>query len=146
MPKATNSFVGRWKLNIAKSKTSPVLLAVMKEAAPKEQVNTVRILDAAQFELTIKGTRTDASPISVKATFPRQGGVLKPLTPIPEGTSYIVTMFDPGNWFFADLQNGKQVTVVNIVLSKDGKTIYETTKAADAQGKPVEQLHVFDRQ
>jgi hypothetical protein len=84
MPKETDPLVGRWKLNIAESKTSPVLLAFMKQTAPKEQVNTIRMVDADQFGLTIKGTRTDGSQIFESATFPRQGGFLKISTPLPE--------------------------------------------------------------
>jgi hypothetical protein len=55
-------------------------------------------------------------------------------------------MFDPANWFFTTLQNGKQVRVTNVIISKDGKTIRETTKGADAQGKPYEHVQIFNRQ
>jgi len=90
----------------------------------------------------------DLSSISFKATFPSQGGILIPSTPLPEETSSIsiVTMYDSGNWFFTTLQNGKQVRVTNIIISKDGKTVRETTKGTDAQGKRIEQIQIFDRQ
>jgi hypothetical protein len=55
-------------------------------------------------------------------------------------------MFDPGNWFFTTLQNGKQVRVTNTIISEDGKIARETTKGVDARGKPYEQIQIFDRQ
>jgi len=133
--------VGIWKLNIAKSK-----FASSPEAAPKQQTNTVRELAADQIGVTVIGSRTDGSPISQKWTAPRQGGVLKIQHGGPEGGPVILTVMNPGDWIFTFLQNGKQVTTVRVVVSKDGKTGNETTKGTDAKGKPFEQLQVFDRQ
>jgi hypothetical protein len=138
--------LGTWKLNTAKSKISIAMLATMKQSAPQKQMNTIQELGPDQFELTIVRTRVDGSFTSFKATFPRQGGILKPSHPLPEGTLSIVTMFDPGNWFFTTLQNGKQVRVTNVIVGKYGKTVRETTRGRDAQGEPYEQIQIFDRQ
>lgn len=64
----------------------------------------------------------------------------------PEGTSWVETLIDPGNWYVTRLQNSKQVALVHKTFSKDGKTMRQTTKGTDDQGKPYEQVKVFDRQ
>jgi hypothetical protein len=73
---------------------------------------------------------------SFKATYPKQGG-----TPIgAQGLSSVLTVIGPGNVCFTSLQNGKQVAVSHVVVSRDGKTAQETSKRIDAQGKMTEQL------
>ncbi len=57
-----------------------------------------------------------------------------------------MTVMNPGDWIFTVLQDGKQVTTVHVVVSKDGKTANETTKGMDAKGKPYEHIQIFDRQ
>jgi len=52
----------------------------------------------------------------------------------------------PVAFYEAVLQNGKQIRVEHIVVSKDGKTLRATIKGTNAQGKPFEQLEVFDKQ
>jgi hypothetical protein len=36
--------------------------------------------------------------------------------------------------------------VIQSVVSKDGKTLTQTTKVTDDQGKTIEQIEVFDKQ
>jgi hypothetical protein len=129
--------LGIWKLNIGKPKISIAMLAAIKQSGPKEQTNRIRELGADQFELAIVRTRVDGSFTSFKATFPRQGGISKPSPPLAEGTSCIVTMLDPDNWFFTTLQNGKPVRVPNVIIGKDGKTVRETTRGRDARASPT---------
>jgi hypothetical protein len=137
---AADPSVGTWKLNVAKSKPAP-----STQAPIKEQTYVIRDL-GDQFELTVTGTRTDGSAISGKLTWPQKGGTLKGQTAPPEGTSRFVTMIGPGEWYTTTLQNGKQVSVLHSVISKDGKTMQVTTKGTDAQGKPYESLGVLDKQ
>jgi hypothetical protein len=41
---------------------------------------------------------------------------------------------------------GKQIATMHKVVSKDGKTLRITIKGIDPQGKPFEELRVYDRQ
>jgi hypothetical protein len=130
--------VGTWKLNIAKSKFS--------QAAPKEQKNTAREV-GDQLEITITGTQADGLPISLKSTFPRQGGAGK----IQQSTFsnpdlVVLTKLDPGDLCVTELQNGKQVVIHHVVVNKDGKTARQTDRGMDPQGKPFEQVVIFDKQ
>ena len=135
--------VGTWKLNVAQSKLTPTQPG---EATPKEETVVKREL-GNDFELTITGTLTNGSPIAAKATHPQQGGVIKSQQGAPaEGTFEVITVIGPGDFYETALQNGKQVRVEHIVVSKDGKTLRATIKGTDAQGQSYEQLEVFDKQ
>ena len=55
-------------------------------------------------------------------------------------------MIDPNNSYGTYMLNGKQIFVGQSVVSKDGKTMRLTAKGTDPQGKPFEQVTVFDKQ
>jgi len=137
---AADPSVGTWKLNVAKSKS-----AQSTQAAVKEETMVVREV-GDEFEITQTGTRTDGSAISVKLTHPQKGGVTKSQSAPPEGQMSVVTVMGPGNRYLTTLQNGKQLSVLHIEASKDGKTLIHTTKGTNAQGKPTDQLLVWDKQ
>jgi hypothetical protein len=139
---AADPSVGTWKLNIAKSKFAPG-----QKATPKEGTVVVRELPTQEFELTLARSMTDGSKTSQKMTWPKQGGTLQSQGgALPEGTSVVVTMIAPGEWYTTYLQKGKQVQLIHSVISKDGKAMHLTTKGTDAQGKPTETSVVFDKQ
>ena len=139
--------LGTWKLKAAKSKFSPAFYALMKLAPPKEQTIVFRELGVGELEMTITGTMTDGKLITSKGTFPRQGGAVKiQQSPLPEGMTIVTTRIDPNNSVVTYMLNGKQVFVSQGVISKNGKTMRNTFKGTDPQGKPFEQLAVYDKQ
>jgi hypothetical protein len=142
---AADPIMGTWKLNIAKSKFGPGVQAPMKV-----QTNALREVTAGQCELTITGIGTNGSPYSMKLTYPLQGGgpaVIAAQPPaLGEGLSTVVTLIEPGNWYFTDLKNGKQVAVAHVVVSKDGKSALETNRSTDATGKITETQLIYDKQ
>jgi hypothetical protein len=137
---AADPRVGTWKLNIAQSKIPPG-----SEAAPKEETATIREL-GDQYEITIKGTRTDGASISLKVTQPQTGGAMKRQPALPEGESGVSTEINPGEWYATFLQNGKQVEMIHTVVGKDGKTMRLMIRGTDARGKSYEGMELFDRQ
>jgi hypothetical protein len=137
---AADPSVGTWKCNVAKSKFAP-----STQAAVKEETLVKRELDPDQFELTVTGTRTDGSAISIKATHPQKGGVVKSQT-LSAAWIAVVTVINPGDFYETLLQDGKQVQVTHAVISKDGKTMRNTIKGTDAKSKPYEGLVVWDKQ
>ncbi|MBN1570831.1 MAG: hypothetical protein JXA73_23525 [Acidobacteria bacterium] len=139
---AADPIIGTWKLNIAKSKIQP------SATAPKEATDVYKEAGADQMEFTRTGTQTDGAAIYSKWSWPREGGIAKRLAPepLPESISYIELLMDPGYWYVTILENGKQSTVMQKIISKDGKTMRLTLKRKDAQGKKVEELHVFEKQ
>ena len=138
--RAQDPSAGTWKLNIAKSKFAP-----STEAAVKEEMAIIREV-GDQWEITFTGKRVDGSSISLKATRPRQGGVVKFLTGGSEREQSFDTVVEPGNWYHTSLQNGKQVEVIHGIVSKEGKTMQQITKGTDAKGKPYEEIEVYDKQ
>ncbi len=134
--------VGTWEMNIAASKFAPSF-----EAAIKEATIVVRELDS-DFEYTQTGTRTDGSPITVKWTVPKQGGIWKyQQGGSGEKTTIIRTVIslDPGEWYDTELQDGKQVEVRHVIVSKDGKMMRQTEKGT-AFGKPYESIVIYEKQ
>ena len=138
---AGDPMLGAWKLNIAKSK-----FPLSAQAPPKELTQVIRKLNRNQGEFSQTGIRTDGTPISVKYMVPRQGGVVKTQFPLPEGASIIVKKADSYNVYTTYMQDGKKVAEIHGVVSKDGKTLTQTTKITDDQGKLIEQIEVFDKQ
>ena len=67
-------------------------------------------------------------------------------SPLPEGMTIVTTRIDPNNSVVTYMMNGKQVFVINSVVSKNGKTTTNTTKGIDPQGKPFEMVAVYDKQ
>ena len=137
---AADPSVGTWKLNIAKSKYAP-----STEAAVKEITVVIREI-GDQWEISYTGKRVDGSSISFKGTRPQQGGIGKNQPPAEKGEVYVDTVVESGNWFLTVLQNGKQVSVTQCLISKDGKTMRQITKGTDAKGKSYQDVEVFDRQ
>lgn len=138
---AADPIIGTWKLNLAKSRFAPTPAG---QAAIKEWTEVYQELNAGQIEFTPTIILSDGSTTSNKWTWPRQGGVVKCQPPLPEEMSYIETVIEPGNWYVTVMRDGKQVGMIHKVISKDGKTMTQTTKSTDAQGKLYE--NVYDKQ
>jgi len=138
---AADPVVGTWKLNLAKSKMPP-----STQAPVKEETQVVQQV-GDEMQVTVSGTRTDGSAISNKHSNPINGGIVtyQQGTP-PAGMSYVYTLVAPGDSYVTVLREGKQVSVVHGVISKDGKTNTWTIKGTDANGKPVDALQVWDKQ
>ena len=137
---ADNPFLGTWKLNTAKSKSSP---------APVAQSMTVKYeADGEKVRRTVTGINGEGKPIM-------QGG--------PEGSSiawdgkdHVVQNGPPVvsvavkrvNDYRSDVtvkQNGK-VTTIRSVVSKDGKTMTDTMDGVNEKGQKVHGVEVFDKQ
>ena len=134
---AADPSVGIWKLNLAKSKYPPA------EQAPREQTLVKRELGADQFELSITGVNADGTPLSLKMTHARQGGLVSGL---PEGTMAILVLVAPGETYTTFLQDGKQVQLHHNVVGKDGETMLQTIKTIDDKGQAVDVIEVWNKQ
>ena len=137
---AADLTVGTWKLNVAKSKFVP-----STESPTKELTEVKRDLGNDQVEITETGSRTDGSKISVKFTHPQKGGLITDSS-TPKGQMAVATVIGPSELYETVLQNGKQIEVYHVVVSKDGKTLTVTDKGTDDKGKPFENISIFDKQ
>jgi len=133
----SNPLVGTWKLNPGKSKLT-------SGAPPKEEMFTVQMV-GDQDQVTVTGTAANGSPISMKYEVPDKGGTGKFLVAGP---------FDAVSGKFINdntreityIKGGNEMLHIHSVVSKDGKTMTNTTKGTDAQGNPVSGVLVWEKQ
>jgi hypothetical protein len=138
---AADPWTGTYKMNLAKSKLAP-----STEAAPKEETLVIREV-GMDNEGSIKGTRTDGSPILEKWVVPLQGGIVKYQQGGPGKESYYVgTRVGMNEVYWTLLQNGKQMALYHFTLSQDGKIIRGVGKFPDEKGNPFESLEIWERQ
>jgi hypothetical protein len=135
-----NPLIGKWKVNLAKTKYNA-------GAPPKSQVITYdMVADALRLTAEIdnaQGHQTntytakyDGKDYPFKSTSPdNPPGQTVRLKRIDANTTQRTT------WF-----KGKQIGTVTEVVSKDGKTLTRTQKGVNAQGQPVDNIQVLDKQ
>ena len=137
---ADNPFLGTWKLNTAKSKSSPM---------PVAQSMTVKFeADGEKVRRTVTGVDGEGKPIM-------QGG--------PEGSSIawdgkdhpvqngspMTVAVKRENDYRNDVtvkQNGKVTVTVRSVVSKDGKTMTNTIDGVNEKGEKLDAIEVLEKQ
>ena len=141
---AADNFSGTWKLNVAKSKYSP-------DPAPKSGTTKLEatadglkiVADGMNWEG--KKTHTEYTPSFDGKDYPDK--VLLDGKPDPNGADMIsVKKIDDFTFETTTKLKGKTLTVTKNVISKDGKTRTQTATGVNAQGKPVNNTVVYDRQ
>jgi len=137
---AADPIVGSWKLNLAKSKFAP------NDPAPKKQTEVYRETTPGQIELTYKNTQADGASNLLIISIPAQGGVNKRLRGDNGGAMEVETLIAPGEWCMTRLKDGKQIASLHKLISKDGKTMTQRAAGKDAQGKPYQDILVYDKQ
>ena len=132
----SNPFIGTWKLNPAKSKFT-------SGTPPKEETFTVEMV-GDQDQVTVTRTNADGSPVSLKYEAPDKGGVGKFLEGPYDGVS--AKRINDNTVETSYMKGGKEMLHIHSVVSRDGKTMTNTTKGTDAQGKPVSRVAVWEKQ
>jgi hypothetical protein len=132
----SNPFIGKWKLNLAKSKDTG--------AFPKEEMLAVQIV-GDQRQVTVNGTATNGSPILFKYEVPDKGGAGKVLAGGPYD-AVSGKRIDDNTREVTYIKGGKEMLQLHAVVSKDGKTMRLAVEGTDAQGKPVSGVAVFEKQ
>lgn len=139
---AADPIIGTWRLDTTESKIQPT------PTSPQKATDTYRLIDGNQIEFTRRGVQGDGTPIYSRWVWPAQGGAAERLepSPLPDETSYIELLIEPGYWYVTILQDGKQSLVMQKNISKDGKIMRITEKSRDEGGKLIEDLYVFEKQ
>ena len=135
-----NPLIGKWKVNLAKTKYNV-------GTPPKSQVITYDMVgDALRLTAEIdnpQGHQTNSYtakydgkdyPFTSTARDAVKGQTVR-LKRIDATTTQRTTYF-----------NGKQIGTVTEVVSKDGKTLTRTQKGVNAQGQPIDNIQVLDKQ
>ena len=133
---AAEPFAGTWTLNTAKTKYTT--------GTPPKNVTIVIEEQGPNLQVTVTGTNSDGSPISVKFTVPISGGAGS----VQEGdfngiTSKPVSANVRDNSYTKD---GKEMRSRHFVISKDGTTMTSKVKGTSPNGSPVDGTDVYDKQ
>jgi hypothetical protein len=133
---ANDMNIGTWKLNELKSKIPP---GVMK--------NTMVVYESVgdNIKVTTDGTDKDGQPIHTEWTG-RFDGKDYPLTGDPTADTRSYTKVNDHRLALTNKKNGKLMISGHIVLSADGKSRTLTLIGADAAGKKVTSIAVYDKQ
>lgn len=133
---ASQSHMGTWKLNEAKSKFAP--------GAAK---NHTVVYEAAgdNVKVTVDGTDRDGKPTHNEWTgkFDEKD---YPVTGDPASDARSYKMVDENRLELTIKKGGKVTVTGRIVASADGKTRTVTTSGTDAEGKKFKSIAVYDKQ
>jgi hypothetical protein len=135
-----DSILGTWKYNAAKSKTTSTSTNPIK--------SLTSVLEATPdggVKMTRTGQLADGTPVSYSFTF-KYDGKEYPVTGAPFDTISIKRIDANTTSFETRKTGGKYHSTGRTVISKDGKTLTQTSKGTDAEGKPVASTTVADKQ
>jgi hypothetical protein len=134
------AFVGTWKLNLEKSKYPAGM-------APKSQTRTVSA-DGNNVIYKFEGQGADGTAFSYGFTSKWDGKDAEVTgTGSPSGADHIAIKQVDSHTLSATLKKGeKTIGTSSATVSQDGKMLTLTTKATDANGKPVKTVSVYDKQ
>ena len=146
---ASNPVLGTWKLNPEKSSYSA-------GQPPRSNVRQFTAVEDGYIVSTISGISAQGIP-TFTLSAARYDGKNYPIynqitlvdmmingTKTPNTQAYKV--IDAYTVEITNKQNGRVTTVLTRTVSKDGKTMTLVTKGTNAQGQPVHNVEIFDRQ
>jgi hypothetical protein len=135
---AKDARIGTWKANTEKSKWSP-------GPPPKSLTVTVQPSGANGETATAEFLNADGTTAKTKYTANFDGKDYA-LTGSPIADKVSLKRIDARTTERTDKKDGKVVTTLKRVVSADGKTMTVTTTGTNAQGQPVSNVIVFDKQ
>ena len=136
-----NPILGKWKLNVEKSKFTPAT------ATPKSQTRTVEA-DGDSIKYSFEVVSADGKSGSYGFTV-KYDGKFYPITGtgMPYGADEISIKKMTSHSYSATLKRGgKEVATSHLVVSKDGKRATLTGKGTDASGKAVSSTSIYDKE
>jgi hypothetical protein len=134
---APDPIVGKWTLNLEKSKFSP-------GPAPKSQTRTYS-QSAEGTSVSISGVAADGSPISQQATY-KYDGKDYPFKGSPDFDSLSLKRVAANTVKATLKRGGKVVGTTTRTISADGKVLTLASKGTDAKGAAYDDVDVLDKQ
>jgi len=138
----TDPFLGTWQFNLAKSKYSP-------GPPPRSQTSNTQA-EGQNLKFAITGTGANGNPISTTLTAVIDG-MPHPAPPVPDNPNAAydaaaTTRVDAYTLIFSFTKAGKLVQISTLIVSPDGRTTTLTRTGADANGRQVNDIAVWDKQ
>jgi hypothetical protein len=132
----SDPILGTWKLNVAKSKYDP---------GPAPKAVTLKYEAAGPGMKVSVDAETPGGPMKWGYTGSFDGKD-NAVTGNPEVDAVALKRVGPTTTEAIMKKGGKVTTTNTRVVSADGKTLTITAKGSDAQGKPVHNVQVFEKQ
>ena len=129
--------VGTWTLNLAKSTFNP-------GPAPKSQTRTYSV-DADGVSLSVAGALADGTAISQESTFKYDGRAYA-MKGAADYDAISLKQVNANTVKSTMMKAGKPVGTTTRTVSANGKVLTLSTKGTDANGKPYENIAVYDKQ
>jgi hypothetical protein len=133
----SSPLIGTWKLNLDKSKYSP--------GPPPRSGSLTYTQDGQNIRNTVQGIDAQGNAFS-GVLMHIYDGEPHPTTGSPVIDASAYTRLDPNNYIFTRLKAGKLVSVGNVIMAQDGRTLTVTTTGADANGRPSNSIAVYEKQ
>jgi hypothetical protein len=134
----SDPFLGTWQLNLAKSKYSP---------GPALKSQTVAIQAEGQnHKLTIAGIDAAGKPVATSTITRIYDGMPHPVPGSPDYDTEAATRVDANNLIIIRTKAGKLVQINTMTVSPDAKTRTFIATGIDANGHPLNNATVFDKQ
>lgn len=136
----SNTQLGTWKLNVAKSK-------YVGTQAPKSDMRTIEA-QGAGVKASTDGVAADGSRVaySYMTNYEGKDSAISGVG-FPNGADTIaIKRIDANTTTAISKKAGKVVLTTKTVVSKDGKVMTITAKGTDAQGQPTSATTVWEKQ
>lgn len=130
--------IGAWKMNVAKSSASPGPLA-------KSQNVRIEAAPGGGTKLTVDGVDGTGKPIRNEIVT-RFDGKEAEWKGAAAPTTRAYTRIDDRTYQWVERVNGKVTTTGRSTVSPDGKTRTNVTTGTGADGRPVNNTTVYERQ
>jgi len=134
---AKDPFVGKWKMNPAKSKYSVGML-------PQEQIATITV-HGRDMNVKVAAITAEGKKTVVHYSIPYDGGMGKMSETTPAYDGILGRHIGPNEREISRLKGGKVVFTARSVVSDDGKSMATFSKGVSPTGKPVEAHLVYDK-
>jgi hypothetical protein len=134
---AADNSLGTWRLNMEKSKFTP--------SAPVKNLTTTREAVDGGVKATTTGEQSDGTPINASFTA-KYDGKEYPATGSPYDTIAIKQVSANSFTFTQKKKDGKYSVTGRSVISNDSKTMTNTLKGTNAEGKAYTATMVWDKQ
>jgi hypothetical protein len=134
---AADNSLGTWKLNMEKSKFSP--------STPVKSLSTVREASDDGIKVTTTGEQAGGTAINSNYVA-KYDGSESPVTGAPYDTISIKQVNANTFTYSAKKKDGKYSVTARSVVSKDGKTMTNTIKGMNTDGKAYNATMVWDKQ
>jgi hypothetical protein len=133
----SNTLIGTWKLNLAKTKDSP---------GPPPRSQTL-VYQAEGQGLRVTVDTVDAQGNASKASFALFfDGKSYPVTGLPDWDASTYKQVNVSTTESTRTKGGKEVQTATRVVSADGKTLTITATGVDANGRQINDVDVYDKQ